>query len=85
MHDSDDEWPMPNYSAGPKKHLHAVGVITTLYNSFESSVSVLFRHIWTYEKSRSLSQSFCFMNSMNKSAWKPFGWSLANARKTKAP
>jgi hypothetical protein len=44
MCDSNDNWPMPDYSVGPTKHLHAVGVITTLYNSFESSVSVFFRH-----------------------------------------
>jgi hypothetical protein len=44
MCDSNDNWPMPDYSVGPTKHLHAVGVITTLYNSFESSVCVFFRH-----------------------------------------
>jgi len=70
MCDSNDNWPMPDYSVGPTKHLHAVGVITTLYNSFESSVSVFFRHHLDLLKCHKKLQNLCFMNSMSKNAWR---------------
>jgi hypothetical protein len=35
MFDFEDYWPLPNYSTGPTKHLHALGVISLNYNMFE--------------------------------------------------
>jgi hypothetical protein len=44
MSDPEDNWPLPNYSAGPPKHLHAFGVISTVYNAFEEGMFLLYRH-----------------------------------------
>jgi len=44
MSDPEDTWPEPNYNPGPTKHLHAVGVISSCYNSFEESVFELYQH-----------------------------------------
>ncbi len=35
MFDSDDIWPLPNYSTGPTKHLHALGVVSLNFNMYE--------------------------------------------------
>lgn len=29
MFNSEDQWPLPNYTSGPTKHVHALGEITT--------------------------------------------------------
>lgn len=42
--DPVDNWPLPHYSPGPRDHLHAVGVISTVYNSFEECIHMLYRH-----------------------------------------
>jgi hypothetical protein len=44
MSDADDQWPLPRCSAGPREHLHAFGVISTVFNSFEESLYSLFQH-----------------------------------------
>jgi hypothetical protein len=44
MSDSADNWPLPNYNPGPPKHLHALGVISIAFNSFEASMFGLYRH-----------------------------------------
>lgn len=44
MDDLEDSWPMPDYNPGPKKHLHAVGVLSACYNSFEDSLFRLYQH-----------------------------------------
>jgi hypothetical protein len=42
--DPKDNWPLPHYSPGPPEHLHAFGVISTVYNSFEDSIFAIYRH-----------------------------------------
>jgi hypothetical protein len=44
MSDSGDQWPMPDLNTGPSKHLHAIGVISILYNSLESGMYSLYSH-----------------------------------------
>jgi hypothetical protein len=44
MSDPDDRWPLPHYSAGPRDHLHAFGVISTMFNGLEDTMFALFRH-----------------------------------------
>jgi hypothetical protein len=44
MSDSADNWPLPDYNPGPPKHLHALGVISIAFNSFEASMFGLYRH-----------------------------------------
>jgi hypothetical protein len=44
MCDPQDTWPDPDYHVGPQKHLHAVGVMTTLYNSLDGYTQSLFQH-----------------------------------------
>jgi len=44
MTDSNDSWPMPNYDAGPRDMIHALGVIAIEYNKFEAAMFGLFRH-----------------------------------------
>jgi hypothetical protein len=41
---SDDNWPMPKFDAGDRKHAHAVGVIAGLFVQFERSVESMFLH-----------------------------------------
>jgi hypothetical protein len=38
MFSSDDMWPLPNYGTGPTKHMHALGVISLNYNTFEAAL-----------------------------------------------
>jgi hypothetical protein len=44
MVDAEDSWPLPEYDPGPQKHLHALGVISTNYNAFETQLFELFAH-----------------------------------------
>jgi hypothetical protein len=44
MSDYADSWPQPVYDPGPSKNLHALGVISILFNSFEASMFGLYRH-----------------------------------------
>lgn len=44
MADPEDTWPEPQYNPGPRKHLHALGVITSCYNAFEASMFELYKH-----------------------------------------
>jgi hypothetical protein len=44
MSEPIDNWPLPHYSAGPRDHLHAVGIISAVYNSFEDCIHRLYRH-----------------------------------------
>ncbi len=44
MADSEDNWPSWQYRTGPTKNLHALGVISSSYNIFESSLASLFIH-----------------------------------------
>ncbi len=44
MSDSADSWPLPDYDPGPPKHLHALGAISIVFNSFEESMFGLYRH-----------------------------------------
>jgi hypothetical protein len=39
-----DDWPLPKFSAGDPKHLHAVGVIAVTFVQFERSIEGLFLH-----------------------------------------
>ncbi len=42
-----DAWPEPEYNPGPRKHLHAIGVISSCYNSYEESIFELYQHLPT--------------------------------------
>jgi hypothetical protein len=42
--ESADIWPLPKYSTGGEKHLHALGVITLNFNNFEFGLFRLFSH-----------------------------------------
>ncbi len=43
MADPDDKWPTAYY-VGQKDHLHAIGVLSAVYNAFEDSLFELYRH-----------------------------------------
>ncbi|SEE72783.1 hypothetical protein SAMN05444161_6886 [Rhizobiales bacterium GAS191] len=38
---SDDQWPMPEYNAGPRDHLHAIGVISITFANLQASLDAL--------------------------------------------
>jgi len=43
---SDSEelvWPLPGYNPGPRDHLHAIGVISVTFASFQASLDALYR------------------------------------------
>jgi hypothetical protein len=42
MADSDDQWPLPSYNPGARKHLHAIGVIAVTFGAFERSIDSLY-------------------------------------------
>lgn len=42
MSDSKDTWPEPNYSAGKREDLHAIGIIAMNYNAYERSLFQLY-------------------------------------------
>ncbi len=42
--DEKDTWPIPKYNLGSKKHLHALGVISVGFSSFERAVEALYQH-----------------------------------------
>jgi len=44
MVEFEDTWPDPEYNVGPPKHLHALGVISVCYNSFQEGLNSLYRH-----------------------------------------
>ncbi|HZL32271.1 MAG TPA: hypothetical protein VFC54_14595 [Pseudolabrys sp.] len=44
MADSEDNWPKWHHRKGPAKSLHALGVISSNYNIFESALFGLFEH-----------------------------------------
>jgi hypothetical protein len=44
MCDPEDTWPDPHYHVGPQKHLHAVGVMTALYNTLDGYTQSFFQH-----------------------------------------
>src|ERR1700693_4831297 len=44
MSDPEDTWPKPEYNPGPPKHLHALGVISLCYNSFEAGLARLYNY-----------------------------------------
>lgn len=43
MTNTDDNWPT-QYSAGPKRPLHAVGVIASVYNDFDAGLFNIYAH-----------------------------------------
>jgi hypothetical protein len=43
MVDSEDTWPLPKYNPGPAKHLHALGVIATIYTAFQRGMDELYK------------------------------------------
>jgi hypothetical protein len=42
MSDLGDTWPLPAYSCGPTKHLHAIGVIANRFNALERGMFDLY-------------------------------------------
>jgi hypothetical protein len=40
MFDSDDQWPLPDYTTGPTRHVHALGVISLNFNMYEAAQQV---------------------------------------------
>jgi hypothetical protein len=64
MVDPGDDWPLPDYNPGPQKHLHALGAISTVYNTFESRLFSLFaHHLDKQGVSRKISSAFYFQGS----------------------
>jgi hypothetical protein len=56
---SQDEWPTFDFYAGPPKHLHAVGVLASCYNSFERILFDLYLHHLDRKKfPRALTEQF---------------------------
>jgi hypothetical protein len=44
MPETNDQWPLPKYSTAPADHLHALGVVTLNFNTFEFALFRLFSH-----------------------------------------
>jgi hypothetical protein len=44
MANPNDTWPEPEYHVGPDKHLHAIGVISMVFNGLEQAIARLYRH-----------------------------------------
>jgi hypothetical protein len=44
MADPKNAWPKPAYDAGPAQHLHALGVVSIVYNTFEFALFDVFAH-----------------------------------------
>jgi len=61
MFDANDTWPLPNYSTGPTKHLHALGVISLNFNMYEVALQV-FLEFYTDKPTA----EFLFDNSSNE-------------------
>lgn len=40
----NNQWPLPKYSSAPADHLHALGVVTLNFNTFEFALFRLFSH-----------------------------------------
>jgi hypothetical protein len=45
-----DKWPDPQYHVGPAKHLHALGVISMVFNALERGMADLYRHHMSIQK-----------------------------------
>jgi hypothetical protein len=58
MTDPFDTWPRPVYHAGPTKHLHAIGVIASCFNSFERNLFDLYRFYLEKHLTRDLCEFF---------------------------
>jgi hypothetical protein len=56
MSGSKDTWPLPKYSVGPEKHLHAIGVISNCFNAFERGMFDLYRHYFEKHAPQELSE-----------------------------
>src|SRR5215469_7322053 len=59
MPSPNNEWPSFTYHAGQPPHLHALGVISSCYNSFERILFDLYLHHLDHKKfPRSLTEKF---------------------------
>ncbi len=62
MTDDSDNWPLPRYDIGQSKHIHALGVVATLYNQMEFS---LFCLLMDYTKLSSETTQWLIANISN--------------------